>query len=94
MSNFTWSAINQIQNKYNVFILLDHITTRRLRMGWKRIIAIVGYLSFNVDITSVVKEHVGYKRFDGYFWADYCRDKTRYDRLWANDPLVKIFARR
>ena len=93
MSNFTWSAINQIQNKYNVFILLDHITTRRLRMAWERIIAIVVQLLYNTHITHIMSKDIINERF-GYNWTDYCRDKNRYDRWWANDALVKTFSGR
>jgi hypothetical protein len=51
MSVIDYNYLKHIVDKYNIFILLDHVTTREGRMACERIFALINYLE-NYDISS------------------------------------------
>lgn len=86
--------INDWQREYNIFILLDHINGRCVRMTWVRIIAIVSYNNrFNYQIVDNTNKYqkmpkaVNGDIFDyhwNYSYDQYLIDE-RTDNPWWKD---------
>jgi len=109
MANFTWSAIDQLQTEYNIFVLLDHIQDRRGRMTWERILPLVCYLnpkkqsanntennSHSSNQEQTIPTMIGniFHKYFSYTYAAYNRDKERDNRWWRHEVLVKVWTGR
>jgi hypothetical protein len=79
-SVITYKFLNNIQNKYNFFKLLDYVDSRKLRMDVERVFALVCIneceeLKTDPSIFGIIHNYINF----GYTYDEYYNDKKTYN---------------
>ena len=92
-SLINYEFLVKIQNKYNLFNLLQVIKTRSDRCCLERIISCIFYIEFPhlSKFRSLLGQINGYSKW-GYSWMEYCNHLKIYKK--ANRPVVKVWTGR
>jgi hypothetical protein len=92
-SVITYNFIEKIEKKYNIFNLLNNINTRKLRMDFERVFALIcinecNKLKSEPSILGLIHNYI---RF-GYSYDDYINDKKN-NNLYSY-PMIKVWTGR
>ena len=87
MSIITRNTINVFNEKYNLFILIQHIKTRHDRMYFERIISMLFWSEELVSLENVsILNHIGDYNW-GFTFENYCNYKPGF-------PVIKVWTGR
>ena len=92
-SVITYSFLDKLSNKYNMFILLNVITTRPKRMDFERILGLLctienNELSLSPSIFGIIHHYINW----GYTFENYLTD--RLNNKISNYDIIKVWSGR
>jgi len=92
-SYINYNFLVKIQNKYNLFNLLNAVKNRNDRCCLERIFGVIFFNEFPdlIKIKSLMGNITSYCQW-GYSWKNYCEDMQKYKK--SNKPLIKVWTGR